>query len=289
MASGLMRVLGRPVRMAHMAYSLWRVRNAPEYENPTRAEFDSIEADLKNLGIEIEPLVLDPVRFARFKSLLPFPPKYYGGESGGVWDEKLLEHFIAFERLGLEQLDDDEIYLDIAAFESPWASLLRNKLSVQAYAIDLKSSSEYCHLPYYMQGDATAMSFDVGGVKAASLQCAFEMFTGNSDVELIREFGRVLGEGGRCIISPLYMHTHYCGYSTADCFGRGYSDPGAVEYVRRQYRGIQFSRKYDALTLKNRILDAIIESGLRYRLLVLRNSEALGSNIYCHFILEILK
>jgi len=39
--------------------------------------------------------------------------------------------------------------------------------------------------------------------------------------------------------------------------------------------------------LKHRVLDRILASGLRYQLLAIRNKSELGSNIYCHFILEI--
>jgi hypothetical protein len=59
------------------------------------------------------------------------------------------------------------------------------------------------------------------------------------------------------------------------------------EYVRLDCMGIPSSRKYNATMLKKRVLDPIIEAGMRYRLLVLRNKADFGDNIYCHFILEI--
>ena len=282
-------LLTRPFRMARMGYSLVRVRNATEYASPSDDELRSIEADLVGLGVSVAPLRLDPARFAEFKSRLPFPPNYHGGPDGGVWDEKLLEHFIAFDRLGLDGLSETDIYLDVAACESPWASILRDELNIQACAIDLEVGWRYRRLPYYRQEDATATSFGDGDVQAASLQCAFEMFQGDADIGLIRELKRILAPGGRCIISPLYMHTHYCGYSTAEYFDRGYADPGAVTYVRRGCRGVPFSRKYDAKNLKTRILDTIAEEGMTYRLLRLDNKNELGSNVYCHFILEILR
>lgn len=39
--------------------------------------------------------------------------------------------------------------------------------------------------------------------------------------------------------------------------------------------------------LKKRVLDPIIKAGMRYQLLALRNKHEFGTNIYCHFILEI--
>ena len=285
----LKRMVTRPFRAAQMAYSLIRVRNATEYASPTDEELRSIELSLNRLGVTVKPLRLDPQRFTNFKTRFPFPRDYHGGPDGGVWDEKLLEHFLAFERLGLDAFRETDIYLDVAACESPWALMLRDELATQAYAIDLEVGPLYRHLPYYTQEDATSTSFGDNEVRAASLQCAFEMFRGDDDVGLIREFARILAKGGRAIISPLYMHTHYCGYSTAEYFDRGYDEPGATPYVRRGFRGVPFSRKYDAAMLKSRILDTIVGEGLSYRLLKLENKNELGSNIYCHFILEIMK
>jgi hypothetical protein len=48
-------------------------------------------------------------------------------------------------------------------------------------------------------------------------------------------------------------------------------------------------RKYDAATLKRRVLDRVAALGMDYRLLALRNKAELGRDIYCHFILEITR
>jgi hypothetical protein len=115
------------------------------------------------------------------------------------------------------------------------------------------------------------------------------MFMGQDDTRFIQELARILKVGGKVVILPLYMHTHYCAYSTPEYFGKSYSDPAAKEYVRLDCSGVPSSRKYDPLKLKERVLDAIIAAGLRYKVLVLRNKNELGKSIYCHFILEIEK
>jgi|SaaInlStandDraft_4_1057021.scaffolds.fasta_scaffold32069_3 hypothetical protein len=97
------------------------------------------------------------------------------------------------------------------------------------------------------------------------------------------------GIGGKAIILPLYMHTHHCGYSSAEHHGKGFADDEAKEYVRRDCSGTPFSRKYDVNLLKSRILDTIELLGMSYKISILRNKEEFRDNIYCHFILGIEK
>jgi len=112
---------------------------------------------------------------------------------------------------------------------------------------------------------------------------------GEDDTKLIYELARILKPGGKVVILPLYMHTHYCAYSTPEYFGNGYTDSIAKEYIRLDCTGVPSSRKYNPIQLKERVLDPIIAAGLHYRLLVLRNKSEFGQGIYCHFILEIEK
>lgn len=53
--------------------------------------------------------------------------------------------------------------------------------------------------------------------------------------------------------------------------------------------GVPSSRKYDAMQLQRRVLKPLVDVRLKYRLQALRNKEAPGEEIYCHFILEIEK
>ena len=271
-------------------FTLWRVRNAPIFANPTPAELVIIERDLHALGIVVHDYSPPPDKFKSFQSAQWFPPDYHGGMNSGVWDEKLLEHWIAADVLGLMEYKDNDIYIDIAAANSPWAQKLRERKGVDSYAIDLcEIGQNYKHLPYYRTEDATHTSFADACVKGASLQCAYEMFMKDDDINLINEVARILKPGGKIIILPLYMHTHYCAYASPDYFGKGYNDPLAKEYVRLDLYGIPSSRKYDAKNLKHRILDHVEAAGMHYKLHALRNKSEFGTNIYCHFILEIEK
>jgi SAM-dependent methyltransferase len=275
---------------AKSGYSKWKVRHAPVYVNPTPADLVEIEKGLIALGIDLHDYAPPAAEFHAFQAQGWFPPDYHGGLNSGVWDEKLLEHWLSSERLGVMCFGPRDIYVDIAAATSPWAQALHERKNINAIAIDLcEIGMAYRHLDYYRVENATATTFANASVSGATLHCAYEMFMGQDDTKLINELARILKPGGKVVILPLYMHTHYCAYSTPDYFGKGYSDPIAKEYVRLDCSGVPSSRKYDPLKLKERVLDPVLAAGLRYKLSVLRNKNDFGKNIYCHFILEIEK
>ena len=271
-------------------YWNWRVSGAPVYAAPNEEELSNIEQDFIDLGISIINFQPSLSEFKKFQDQGWFPIGYHGGVEGAVWDEKLLEHWIAADKLGLMDFRENEVYVDVAAASSPWAKALREKRGINSFAIDLgEIGDQYRNLSYYRVENATQTSFQDASVKGVSLHCAFEMFVGDDDVNLIYELARILQYGGKAVILPLYMHTHHCGYSTAEYYGKGYADDAAKEYVRQDCSGIPFSRKYDANLLKYRILDTIESLGMRYQISILRNKEEFRNNIYCHFILEIEK
>lgn len=277
-------------RLGKLRYHSWRVRNEPEYASPTDAEYVQIERDLQSLGVTIEDYSPDPAAFKAFKDMRYFPADYHGGEAGRVWDEKLLEHWITLQLLGLQDYRSGDVYVDIAAGGSPWAKIVRERQGIEAYAIDLAEiGSAYRDLACYRVENATATSFSAASVRGASLHCAYEMFMGNDDVNLLSEVARILRLAGKMVIAPLYMHTHYCAYATPEYYGKGHSDPEAREYVRSDCYGVPSSRKYYAMKLWERVLQPIAKLGMRYRLLALRNRAQLGQGIYCHFVLEVIR
>jgi len=270
-------------------YCMMKHRNALQYRNPGTDDLASIERDFQDAAIPTGEFIVDVRDFGLFQTQMPFSPDYHGGVSSGVWNEKIMEHYIAYRLLGLSEYGRDDLYVDVAAACSPWARILRERLRMQAFAIDVNISASYRHLNYYRSEDATRTSFPDSSVRGISLQCAYEMFTGDADIDLIKEMHRILRPGGRAVIAPLYMHTHYCCYSSPECWGRGYADKDATEYIHRQSRSVSSSRKYNVQKLQERVLGAISQLGMGYRVHILRNREELSPEIYCHFILEITK
>ena len=265
-------------------------RNAPVYASPTNSELLKIENDLSSISVDIHNFDVSIDQFKSFTKDNWFSDKYVGGPTSRVWNEKLLEHYIASILLDLKNYSRDDIYIDVAACNSPWAKQLRINYSINAFAIDLAPvSNDFINLSYYLKENATKTSFADNSVRGVSLQCAYEMFQKEDDVLFIDELSRILKRGGKAIILPLYMHTHYCAYSTPEYFGKGYTPKYAKEYIRMDCGGVPSSRKYSANYLKKRILDRIKKAGLNYYIFVLRNKEKIDSDIYCHFILQIEK
>jgi len=273
-----------------------KILRVPIWKEPGDDDLKLVENDLRLLMV-VNDLYLDINEFEEFKKEFVFGEDFYGGVGSILYNEKVLEHFIAY-KLCIKNLDKSDIYIDVAACESPWAKLLREK-GYNAYAIDLNRSLKYGNLDYYKVMDATKTEFKDKSISAISLQCAYEMFNGDDDIKLIYEIKRILKNGGRAIIVPLYLNTYYSGFSSAEYyFKKSFHDKDAKVYVRPEkairvkgikMKGIPFARYYDLKRLKERVLSAIEKNNLKYNLYVLKNSKEIDPNIYCNFILEIIK
>ncbi len=280
-AMALWRRAARPLHQ-------WRTAQAPAYRSPDAGELATIEDELASLGMPCADYLVDAEAFAAFRRRIAFPADYHGGPEGGVFDEKLLEHFVAWDLLGLAVSPQRWPYVDIAGASSPWPRLLRGQ-GLQAFAIDLAPHPSLASLPYVLKGDATASPFDAGSIGSASLQCAFEMFAGDADRRLLPELARVLKPGGKVVISPLYLHTHACYYQSPEHYGRPGGDADATRYVRHDAWDVRASRKYSPATLRSRVWQPALAAGLKPALHVLRNPQAAGRGIYLHFILTLAK
>ena len=259
----------------------------PEYKAPDEKGLDRIEKDLRGQSIQLKDYAVAPEAFDQFMVDYHFGQHFYGGR-GGVFLEKTLEHFIAYD-LGLRKMETTGVYLDIAAHSSPWVRLLNAK-GYRAWAIDLNAANMRDQVEAHIAMDATHTGFRDASINCVSLQCAFEMFARDGDMRLIDELARILVPGGRAVISPLYMHTEYCGYCSPEYWHRHeWHDQDARLYVRPDFLDIPFSRKYDAVELEKRVLSRILGNGMDYNLYVLRNGRVIHPEIYCRFILEIIK
>ena len=283
-AHGVAVAVGR--RLAR-PYHLLRTRNATEYVGPTEGELAWIEGAMSRSSLDVHDYVADPNAFSDYCSRMQFPSDYHGGTGGGVYTEKLLEHFVAWDMIGLYEAGRWP-YVDIACAGSPWAGILR-KQGVEAYSLDRSPDPSFPKADYYIQADATTTGFRPDSIGSASLQCAYEMFEGTADTHLLLELGRILVPGGRAVILPLYMHTQACYYQSPEHFDRCSGDAGAARYVRRNVPDVRCSRKYSVATLRSRVLEPAARAGLEPAIHVLRNKSAFGDGVYLHFILTLDK
>ena len=102
-------------------------KHAPRYTNPGPDDLVRIERGLDAAGVNVVDFEPSAVSFNQFRLEGWFPDSLYGGPDGRVRDEKLLEHWLSLKILDIDQYDDSDIYLDVAASRSPWAKILRER------------------------------------------------------------------------------------------------------------------------------------------------------------------
>jgi SAM-dependent methyltransferase len=164
--------------------------------------------DLKAL-LNVKEYQIDKEEFCHFMSSNPCPERYKN-LFGDYLTEKLLEHYISLKLLNLQQ---DDVFIDIAADQSYFAEYVSKKYGIETYRQDIIykkgiSISQGCSIPL-LGGDASFLPFIDNYISAMTLHCSLEHFEGDSDVHFIKEATRVLLPGGRICILPLYLGNQY--------------------------------------------------------------------------------
>jgi SAM-dependent methyltransferase len=162
--------------------------------------------------------------------------------------EKCLEHYLVARELPLQGGDT---YVDVASAGSPWARVLRHR-GVEAYRLDLIYRPGIHGIN--IGGYATATNLPAGFALAVSIQCAFELFFGETDRQFLAETARVLAPGGRVAITPLYLDdTHFVLHSPNALPPPGSEDPDAVRIWRDDEFRAPYSRHYSPEAFADRI------------------------------------
>jgi len=157
-----------------------------------------IADECRRRDIPFEELRIDADDFSQFARKFRISPfSLYALRSR---EKKVMEHYVAFKLLDLKP---GNRYIDIASESSPFSGLARRKMGLEVYSQDLS-------YPKGLRGNRIGSSADSlpvsdNWIDGASLQCAFEHFQGDIDSNFIRELARVLKQGGRCVIVPLYV------------------------------------------------------------------------------------
>jgi glucosyl-dolichyl phosphate glucuronosyltransferase len=241
---------------------------------------------LRHLNIGVDNICLD---FNEFRNWIDQHVEMFNHyqKMGGVCIEKCLEHFLADK---LTELRPGQAYIDVAAAGSNWADCLQKK-GIAAYSLDLK-------YPKGTHGNkiganAAATRLPDNCVDAMSLQCSFETFIGDNDRLFIRECRRILKDGGKVVISPLYLDMQHFILSACNTdLANAPLDDGAIRVWREDEYEEAFSRHYSPESLANRIFSQI--DGLSAQVIYISNLDQIrrrfpGQRIYCDFILLITK
>jgi len=241
---------------------------------------------LLDLKVPVEKIDLDVEDFISWLSDYSEIHERYS-RSNDVFIEKCLEHYIAFK---LSALEPGQIYVDIAAAGSNWSDCLR-KRGVNAYNLDL-TYPEGIH-GNKIGANAATTGLPDNSVDAMSLQCAFETFRGNYDKLYVKESERILKDGGKVVISPLYLDaSHFILSSKNSDLSSVPLDEGAIRVWREDEYDEAFSRHYSPEALANRIFSNL--NGLSAKVIYISNLDQFrhrfpGQRIYCDFNLYISK
>lgn len=239
-----------------------------------------VVSGLKSVGVKPVDFRVDLEKYKKYLEAAEYfsrHPKYYGT----FIHEKSLEHFIAAELLGLKASDT---YIDIASANSPVPEIYGRLFGCKAYRQDL-------HYPEGLNGDtiggsAAKMPVPDGFADKMALHCSLEHFEGNSDMEFIKELGRVLKKGGKCCVVPFYLFDRYAIQTDPSAHSSVEFEKDAVVFCERGWDN-RHGRFYDPAHFKGRILSNL--KGLECTVYRIVNFKDIDKSCYARFALLIEK
>ena len=242
---------------------------------------------LRALGVPVEDVDIDISDFDQWLRDFGEVPAHYK-PLGDVAIEKCLEHYLAYRHLGLSKGD---VYVDVAASDSPWARILRRR-GVKAYRLDLSYPRGRHGID--IGADATRSGLPAGFSTAMSAQCAFETFEGDADIRFLTEASRILSPAGRYAILPLYLDTTYFIVTSPMCDQRLVEIDAGADHVWRDDAYIEpFARHYSPESFVARVFTNL-PPDMPARVIHFANVPELaahhrGQRLYCFFMLHATK
>ncbi len=252
---------------------------------------DSVEkvwSDLqKTQYLSLKEYKVDVGKFEEYiKATKMYYQNYYEGGLTG-WKEhkkeKLLQHFLSFELLGI---NSDDVFIDVASNTSPVKDIVKDKYKIPSYKMDLAfepgihGESIGC--------DASDTGLADNFVSKMTLHCSFEHFAYGSDIGFIKESARILKVGGKVLIAPFYLIDKYCIFQdpTLECSLSIKDKEGAqIRYVRNLK--VSYARFYSLDSFKERILSNC--NNLQPTLYKINLDGLNKDGCYCHYILLLEK
>jgi SAM-dependent methyltransferase len=247
---------------------------ATSYEEFLKRDWDKIRYELEEcLNLECCPVHVEPEEYERYLSLA----KYRRGYAPTAFAEKTLEHFLSAKYL---DICSDDVYVDIASASSPFPDIVRRLCDCTVYRQDLlyragvhrdRIGGDACHIPL---PDCS--------VSKMALHCSFEHFEGDSDILFIQEANRLLQEGGRLCIVPLYLAETYTIFSDPKVSRKGIEFDSDARVVDVPGFSNRFGRQYTPQRFKDRIVN---EAGtLSLRILYIDNAKEIDESCYVKLV-----
>ncbi len=238
---------GKPVKFGHVS---------TEHLDDPRLDDRLVDA-LEAVGVAVREYAIDIEGYRQYLRDVRYPHDYFGGgfDPRSNFTEKTLEHYVSTQFMSLAA---DSLFVDMAACTSPFYEIVEEKYGVR------KSYQQDLIYPRGLSGKKIGgfgheLPFGDNSVDAVTLHCSLEHFEGTSDVQFFRQLSRQLKPGGKIVVLPFYIAHEYTIhvdpiYNTIKRHKVTLDDNDL--FTLRYADWYQFfSRHYDAVTLKSRILD----------------------------------
>jgi len=232
-----------------------------------------VERRLQELSVPVEPCL---VNWADFES---YRARYAG--RFGRWNGNLEKQFEYFMTEQLLAISSDDVVMDVGSWLSPYPDLIRERYGCGVYAQDL-SYPEGVH-GWRIGGDAACLPLPDRSVSKIALHCTFEHFENDADIRFIPEAARVLAQGGRMAIVPLYLHQDYTIWTDPSLFHASdiTVDSGATLFCKVGWNN-RFGRHYSPDALNERVIRQA--QSLRFTVLRIVNIQDLDRRCYMRFV-----
>jgi len=154
----------------------------------------------KSLNVDIEQF-LDYIEKINYKVKFP----NYSTQYQRSLSRKMMEHFISFKLLGIDEVKNKDNYrfIDVACSTSPVQIILKEDFGLkEIYKQDLNSVFNI-NDKYRIVSNAVDIPVKRDFFDGITLHNSWEHFEGSDDINFIKEAGRILKKGGKFIILPL--------------------------------------------------------------------------------------
>ncbi len=254
----------------------YRRLREPKTQDELNLNEAAILTALEASPIPVAELTLDPKKVLHWVARADYAthhPSYYSENLA----EKSLEHFLASMLL---ELQPGDVYVDIASQNGVAPEIYNRLHGVIPYMQDL--TFEPGIHGNRIGGDAGNLPLPGQFADVLGLHCSFEHFEGDRDIRFIREAGRVLKPGGRCVIVPLYLCDHYACLTNPllSVPGRVTFDDEMKLYASRTWQN-RHARFYDVRRLVERIWEH--REPLEMTVFVIKNYQDVDSSCYLRY------
>lgn len=252
----------------------------------SRLAQDRIEARLKELGADVREFDVSAIEtsYNAWRHLADYQGDYaiYNGPLEHCLLEKTLEHYVSLllinPRKGMTAVD-------VGSCQSVFPALIRRIYGVECYQQDLDYPAGVAD--FRIGSSADEIPLPDKSVDFMTLHCTFEHFEGGVDSRFVAECRRVLKEGGKCVVLPLYLNESHCNITGELSEEKrkeiGWDDAAEHYCVIPEWQN-RFGRHYSPETFMARIHAPAKAAGFNPRLLKIVGWETIHPDLWLRWV-----